>query len=217
VQEARSRISRESGGTRPCASPRSPHGALSSRIRGERIAGTRTLALWRNLRQGRASAQERDSRSATSRDWGDPGAGRPAGQARARSSISAARRCAQVAQLVEQRTENPCVGGSIPPLGTFIFQLFRRRKRPSGRSRLCLSRLNEIEAFPRFSNGSQTVIGTKVGTRLGAGCPHAAAIHEGRRLSAMKGLRPHLHAVTARKSPQTYFGATSPDRNPFKD
>ena len=26
--------------------------------------------------------------------------------------------CAQVAQSVEQRTENPCVGGSIPPLGT---------------------------------------------------------------------------------------------------
>ena len=25
---------------------------------------------------------------------------------------------AQVAQLVEQRTENPRVGGSIPPLGT---------------------------------------------------------------------------------------------------
>ena len=25
---------------------------------------------------------------------------------------------AQVAQLVEQGTENPCVGGSIPPLGT---------------------------------------------------------------------------------------------------
>ncbi len=24
----------------------------------------------------------------------------------------------QVAQLVEQRTENPCVGGSIPPLTT---------------------------------------------------------------------------------------------------
>ncbi len=24
---------------------------------------------------------------------------------------------AQVAQQVEQRTENPCVGGSIPPLG----------------------------------------------------------------------------------------------------
>ena len=34
--------------------------------------------------------------------------------------------CAQVAQLVEQGTENPCVGGSIPPLGTthFIYLLF---------------------------------------------------------------------------------------------
>jgi hypothetical protein len=29
-----------------------------------------------------------------------------------------ARPVAQVAQLVEQRTENPRVGGSIPPLGT---------------------------------------------------------------------------------------------------
>ena len=28
---------------------------------------------------------------------------------------------AQVAQLVEQRTENPRVGGSNPPLGTIIF------------------------------------------------------------------------------------------------
>jgi hypothetical protein len=27
----------------------------------------------------------------------------------------------QVAQLVEQRTENPCVGGSTPPLTTFLF------------------------------------------------------------------------------------------------
>ena len=27
-------------------------------------------------------------------------------------------RRAEVAQLVEQRTENPCVGGSSPPLGT---------------------------------------------------------------------------------------------------
>gem|GEM_PF-5470149 len=26
----------------------------------------------------------------------------------------------QVAQSVEQRTENPCVGGSIPSLATFI-------------------------------------------------------------------------------------------------
>ena len=27
-----------------------------------------------------------------------------------------------IAQLVEQRTENPCVGGSIPPLATNNFQ-----------------------------------------------------------------------------------------------
>ena len=32
---------------------------------------------------------------------------------------------AQVAQLVEQRTENPCVGGSIPPLGTSVFNCLR--------------------------------------------------------------------------------------------
>jgi hypothetical protein len=27
--------------------------------------------------------------------------------------------------LVEQRTENPCVGGSIPPLGTTSFSVFQ--------------------------------------------------------------------------------------------
>ncbi len=32
---------------------------------------------------------------------------------------------AQIAQSVEQRTENPCVGGSIPPLGTKIYKAFR--------------------------------------------------------------------------------------------
>ena len=31
---------------------------------------------------------------------------------------------AQVAQLVEQATENRCVGGSIPPLGTVILFIF---------------------------------------------------------------------------------------------
>ena len=30
---------------------------------------------------------------------------------------------AQVAQLVEQRTENPRVGGSIPPLGTILISV----------------------------------------------------------------------------------------------
>ena len=29
---------------------------------------------------------------------------------------------AQIAQSVEQRIENPCVGGSIPPLGTIIYK-----------------------------------------------------------------------------------------------
>ena len=39
----------------------------------------------------------------------------------------------QVAQLVEQRTENPCVGGSIPPLAT---------RRPFGRKTCpCLEHL----------------------------------------------------------------------------
>ena len=32
--------------------------------------------------------------------------------------LAAPRGFGQVAQLVEQRTENPCVGGSIPPLAT---------------------------------------------------------------------------------------------------
>ena len=32
----------------------------------------------------------------------------------------------QVAQLVEQRTENPRVGGSIPPLATILFKDLRR-------------------------------------------------------------------------------------------
>lgn len=30
----------------------------------------------------------------------------------------------QIAQSVEQRTENPRVGGSIPPLGTTFFTFF---------------------------------------------------------------------------------------------
>ena len=33
---------------------------------------------------------------------------------------------AQIAQLVEQRTENPRVTGSIPVLGTFIFLLLSK-------------------------------------------------------------------------------------------
>ena len=36
--------------------------------------------------------------------------------------VFAAREQAQVAQLVEQRIENPRVGGSNPPLGTTVFK-----------------------------------------------------------------------------------------------
>ena len=35
----------------------------------------------------------------------------------------------QVAQLVEQRTENPCVGGSIPPLATISFNPIPEKSR----------------------------------------------------------------------------------------
>src|SRR3954467_1463527 len=45
---------------------------------------------------------------------------RGSGQTGPTSSIRAAAASAQVAQLVEQRTENPCVGSSILPLGTIL-------------------------------------------------------------------------------------------------
>jgi hypothetical protein len=35
----------------------------------------------------------------------------------------------QIAQLVEQRTENPCVAGSIPVLAKFLLQKFVPRKK----------------------------------------------------------------------------------------
>ena len=41
------------------------------------------------------------------------------------SPKSRATRYGQVAQLVEQRTENPRVGGSIPPLATILFKDLR--------------------------------------------------------------------------------------------
>ncbi len=43
---------------------------------------------------------------------------------RSRKAAFARRVQAQVAQLVEQRIENPRVGGSIPPLGTTSFKFF---------------------------------------------------------------------------------------------
>src|ERR1700722_4740755 len=38
----------------------------------------------------------------------------------------------QVAQSVEQRTENPCVGGSIPPLTTFLIKNYELRIKNNG-------------------------------------------------------------------------------------
>ncbi len=40
--------------------------------------------------------------------------------------LSALAKKAQVAQSVEQRTENPRVGGSIPPLGTISLMMLTR-------------------------------------------------------------------------------------------
>src|SRR3954468_5884931 len=58
--------------------------------------------------------------------WQRP-ATEPPGQAAPSPLYPAGR--AQVAQLVEQRTENPRVGGSSPPLGTTFPQQFQRLRR----------------------------------------------------------------------------------------
>jgi hypothetical protein len=49
------------------------------------------------------------------------GAGHCPGRLLKSPSLPVTREPAQVAQSVEQRTENPRVGGSIPPLGTIVF------------------------------------------------------------------------------------------------
>ena len=55
------------------------------------------------------------------------------------------RQFASVAQSVEQRTENPCVGGSIPPGGT-IFTLVCMREWLSGRASPCQGERREFES-----------------------------------------------------------------------
>ena len=79
-------------------------------------------------RQCRAGRRGDDG--GTGRHRGRRIAPRSARHATAIRSISRGRRSAQVAQLVEQRTENPCVGGSIPPLGTIPFQWLRAANCP---------------------------------------------------------------------------------------
>jgi hypothetical protein len=54
---------------------------------------------------------------------------------------SAQRFGGQVAQSVEQRTENPCVGGSIPPLPTIILKFSRTF--PIGNRALIVMRVRE--------------------------------------------------------------------------
>ena len=84
---------------------------------------------------------------------------RSAGQDHGTSSISAPRRSAQVAQLVEQRTENPCVGGSIPPLGTTIIPNQNSNLYYGGRSRSSLFHVATCRirsgAIPRISVNSE--------------------------------------------------------------
>ena len=62
---------------------------------------------------------------------------------------------AQVAQLVEQRTENPCVGGSIPPLGTMAAsdRRFRAVRLPSTAPKYrAAARADPSQMFKRASH-----------------------------------------------------------------
>ncbi len=58
---------------------------------------------------------------------------------------------AQIAQLVEQGTENPCVGGSIPPLGTFTITINQYYNAYGRRS--CCSALLSGEESPDSKRG----------------------------------------------------------------
>ena len=62
----------------------------------------------------------------------------------------------QVAQSVEQRTENPCVGGSIPPLATTPFlvpSLFEIFRQTFAGARLTAIRVSRNSSAPRMSGG----------------------------------------------------------------
>ena len=80
--------------------------------------------------------------SSTGAERGTPNDRRPRVDTRKHVGYNTSTWCAQVAQLVEQRTENPRVGGSTPPLGTRNtgwssqrappYFSFRERADPSG-------------------------------------------------------------------------------------
>lgn len=71
---------------------------------------------------------------------------------------------AQVAQLVEQRTENPCVGGSIPPLGTIAasFLRFCIVWLPSAARRRQCSRFRDFSAPAAMSPDRQGSISASI-------------------------------------------------------
>jgi hypothetical protein len=110
----------------PARSQPRPRGR--SRRRRVRIRRTVSASLRLRLRTGLTTSSGRSSRTPGKRFWNDS-------RATALTALATSVRCwylarlperlapeAQVAQLVEQRTENPRVGGSIPSLGT-TFQL----------------------------------------------------------------------------------------------
>ena len=72
--------------------------------------------------------------------------------------------CAQVAQLVEQRTENPRVGGSIPPLGTGTSRRRRRTDIATGRGE---GRTMTPQSMSYVSGASeQPLLGLTIGAQL---------------------------------------------------
>ena len=64
---------------------------------------------------------------------------------------------AQIAQSVEQGTENPRVGGSIPPLGTI--QFYRRRRRQVVRQRSAKSLFTSSNLVVASKIRIQTALG----------------------------------------------------------
>ena len=86
-------------------------------------------------------------------------------------------RQAQLAQLVEQRTENPCVSGSIPELGILIYYGI-------------LAQVVEHLTFNQVVRGSNPRWSTKKSPRLLAGRFFLAAILRYRHCPA---LRAHNH------------------------
>ena len=64
---------------------------------------------------------------------------------------------AQVAQLVEQRTENPRVGGSNPPLGTILFFIFGGHEKLRGRVIVAImADIADLQAF--HANSSPRIL-----------------------------------------------------------